>query len=811
MREMLPFRPSALASALLKTKTRLMKITPLAAAAALALLQLSPAAYAQAAAPEAAAKEDKNVLDTVVVTAQGRKENPLKIPYNITAISGDDLQDRRITDQTELLREVSGASVVDRGYRNSGVVSGVTVRGLNVNGAALGDYQTSAAPGVSTYINQTPIYANFLIKDLERVEILRGPQGTLYGSGSLGGTLRYITQAPDLKTFGGRVEANFGQTDGSDGFNKSADLTLNVPLLANTLGARLVLSKVKNAGVIDYVNLYKLDANGTPFAPNGITSLAAIYEAKKDADTVDITAGRLSLLFKPNSSISATLIYQRQADDIGGRRQPTRGLDGNGRTYGNYENGSVQLEPSTRKVDLTALELEADLGFATLTSATSHYDQTGSSTSENTGFYAKNLWLRYLAFNYPRPLATAFRSYGDKANAEELRLISKKGGSFDYIVGVFYQNQDTASSQRSYLVGLKEWADAVNLGSYVLNDNDFLYDRRQNFKETAGYGELTYHFTPSLRSTVGARYFSNKFINDTALGIPSAGLTPESAVFETKDNGQLFKFNVAYDVAPRQLAYATISQGYRRGGANAVPLTGTYAESPAWLKYDPDTNTNYELGFKGEANGVKFGIAGFYIDWKHLQIEAATPNWGFYAAQNAGRARSQGLELEASGAIASAWRWSANYTYVDAKLVDPVLRADNQAIVTSPAGTRLPGVARNTLSASLEHNSELSNGWQWVNRVSGYYQGETENATSASPKLKATWPRFGLLNVSSMIASENWNATIYVKNLLNEAGVTGGFKEEYMGTDPTQNYYGNGSKVFIAQPRTIGVAFSNNF
>ena len=216
MREMLPFRPSALASALLKTKTRLMKITPLAAAAALALLQLSPAAYAQAAAPEAAAKEDKNVLDTVVVTAQGRKENPLKIPYNITAISGDDLQDRRITDQTELLREVSGASVVDRGYRNSGVVSGVTVRGLNVNGAALGDYQTSAAPGVSTYINQTPIYANFLIKDLERVEILRGPQGTLYGSGSLGGTLRYITQAPDLKTFGGRVEANFGQTDGSE-------------------------------------------------------------------------------------------------------------------------------------------------------------------------------------------------------------------------------------------------------------------------------------------------------------------------------------------------------------------------------------------------------------------------------------------------------------------------------------------------------------------------------------------------------------------------------------------------------------------
>lgn len=794
-----------------KTKSKLMKTTPLAAAAALALLHWSPSAYAQTEAPEAAAKEDKKVLDTVVVTAQGRKENPLKIPYNISAINGDDIQDRRITDQTELLREVSGASVVDRGYRNSGVVSGVTVRGLNVNSAAIGDYQTSAVPAVSTYVNQTPIYANFLIKDLERVEILRGPQGTLYGSGSLGGTLRYILHAPDLKTFGGRVEANFGQTDGSDGFNKSADLTLNVPLLKDVLGARLVLSKVKNAGVIDYVNLYKLDANGVPVAPNGIANPAASYESTKDADTVDITSGRLSVRFKPTSSFSATLTYQRQEDDIGGRRQPTRGLDGNGREYGKYENGSVQLEPSTRKVDLTALELEADLGFATLTSATSHYNQTGSSTSENTGFYAKLNWIRNLAFNYPRPLAKAFRSYGDKATVQELRLISKKGGDFDYIVGVFYQDQDTSSTQRSYLAGLKAWADATMPGNVVVNDNDFSYDRVQNFKETSGYGELTYHFTPSLRSTIGGRYYKNKFLNDTALGIPSAGLAPGRAVFETKDNGQLFKLNIAYDVAPKQLAYATVSQGYRRGGANAVPLTGTYAESPAWLKYEPDTNTNYELGFKGVANGVKFGVAGFYIDWKRLQVETSTPIWGFYAAQNAGRARSQGLELEASGAIANAWRWGVNYTHVDAKLVDPVLRADNQAIVTSPAGTRLPGVARNTLSASLQHTSELDNGWQWINRVSGFYQSETENHTSASVRFKKTWPGFGLLNVSSMIASESWNATFYVKNLLNAEGITGGFKEEYMGTDPTQNYYGNGSKVFISQPRTIGVAFSYNF
>jgi iron complex outermembrane receptor protein len=789
-----------------------LKRTPLATAVALSLLALgTAAAQAQSSSTTEAKDGEARQLDMVIVTSQGRKENALKIPYNISAINGDDLQERRITDQVELLREVSGAAVVDRGYRNSGVMSGVTVRGLNLNGAALGDYQTSAVPAVSTYVNQTPIYANFLIKDLERVEILRGPQGTLYGSGSLGGTLRYITNAPDLKSFGGRVEANLGKSDGSGGFNKSADLMLNLPLLKDTLGARLVTGKVKNAGLVDYANVYKLDANGNPVAPNGITDPAASYERKDDADTVDISYGRLSLLFKPTSSFSATLTYQQQEDDIGGRRQPTRGLDGYGRAYGKYENGSVQLEPSTRKVDMTALEMELDLGFATLTSATSHYEQTGSSLSENTGFYAKNNWLRDFYYNYPRPMAQALRSYSDEATVQELRLISKKGGSFDYIVGMFYQDQDLASSQRSYLRGLKEWADVAVPGNGLVNNNDFLYDRTQNFRETSGYGELTYHFSPTLRSTVGARFFDNKFSNDTTMGIPAWGLTPERSVFEQQDSGKLFKLNVASDITPHQMVYATVSQGYRRGGTNAVPLIGNFAESAAYLSYAPDTNTNYELGIKGTHNSLKYGASVFYIDWKDVQVETSTPNWGFYAAQNGGRARSQGLELELSGGFADPWRWGLNYTYVDAKLVDPVLRVDNPSVIVAPAGTRLPGVAKHTLSGSLEHTTEMSNGWNWVNRLSAYYQSETENAISASAKYKQTWPSFGQLGISSMIAAVKWNATFYVKNLLNDEGVTGGFLEEHMGTDPTQNYYGNGSKVFISQPRTIGVAVSYNF
>jgi len=784
------------------------KRTPLASALAMALLSLGQAgpARAQTDAP----KDRSATLETVVVTAQGRRENPLKVPYNISAIGGDDLQERRITDQVDLLREVAGASVVDRGYRNSGVVSGVTIRGLNLNGAALGDYQTSAVPAVSTYVNQTPIYANFLIKDLERVEVLRGPQGTLYGSGSLGGTLRYITHAPELKRLGGRVEGTFSKTDGSGGHNTTGDLMLNVPL-GSTLAARVTAGKVRNAGVIDYVNIYQLDTKGVPLAPKGLRDPTAAYDVKKDADTVDISYGRIALLFKPNQTFSATLTYQTQSDDIGGRRQPTQGNNGSGLPYGKYENGSVQLEPSTRDVSLTSLEMELDLGFATLTSATSHYEQSGSSASENTGFYAKNNWLRDFYYNYPRPMASAVRGYGDKALVQELRLISKKGGAVDYIVGAFFQDQDLQASQMSYLRGLKAWADLVVPGNVLANENDFLYTRTQNFKDSALYGELTYHVTPRLRATGGVRFFDNKFSNDTTMGVPAWGMAPEQSVFSQRDKGHLFKANVSYDLAERQMLYATVSEGFRRGGANAVPLTGNFKESATYQSYAPDTNTNYELGIKGASDSFKYNISAFYIDWKNVQVETSTPNWGFFAAQNGGRARSQGIEVELSGSLGADWRYGFSYAFVDAKLIDPVLRVDKPSVVVAPAGTRLPGTARNTISASLEHAFNLPSGLLWTNRLGIYYQGPTENAISALDKYKHTWPGFSQLGLSSTLSGDKWSASLYVKNLTNNAGITGGFLEQHMGTDPSQNYHGNGSKVFISQPRTVGVSVAYAF
>ena len=757
-------------------------------------------------------KEETPAMTVVTVSAQGRRENILKVPYNISSINGDQLSDRNIVDQTEMLRGVAGASVVDRGARNSGVLSGVTIRGMNVNGSALGDFQASAVPTVSTYVNSTPMFANFLIKDVERVEVLRGPQGTLYGSGSLGGTVRYITRRPELNTFSGKLDGTYSKTDGSSGSNYSADGIFNFPI-TDTIAARVVIGKVDNAGVIDYRNVYKLDAKGEPVAPNGKLDPAASYKNVKDADTVDQKYARVSVLAKPNASFQALLTYQTQTDDVGGRRQPTRGNDGFGVPYGKYENGSVQLEPSSREVSLTALEMDFDLGFATLSSATSHYDQTGKSLSENTGFYAMNAWLANYYYNYPRPMAKAERHYGDRAFVQEIRLVSRKGSSFDYIVGAYLQNQTLDASQMSYLVGLKSWADLAMPGNSVTSDNDFLFQRTQKFKERALFGELTWHLAPTLRLTGGMRAFKTNFSNDSVLGsgVTAPSNTPINTINSQKDSGTLFKANMSWDLAPQKMLYATVSQGYRRAGANAVPLTGTFAESPAWQTFKPDTNTNFEIGIKGVEGDLRYNVSLFDIRWKDIQIDTTTPLWGFYVAQNGGKAESKGLELELSGRLTTDLRFGLNYGFVDAKLSEDVLRADRPSVVSAKAGTVLPGTAKHTVSANLDHVTLLSNDWYWTNRISAYYQSATQNSISQSPRETATWSGFSQFGLSSTLAADKWSATFFVKNLTNNAGVTGGFLESSMGTAPAQNYYGNGSKVLISQPRTIGLSASYRF
>lgn len=774
----------------------------------LAAIVAPAAAMAADAAPTTASVEE------VVVTATRREQRVLDVPYNISAVSGDSIKKNQVVDNAELMRSIPGVSVVDRGYRNQGVVNNIQIRGLNVDSAALGDYAVSAVTPVSTYVNDTPLFAGFLLKDLDRVEVLRGPQGTLYGSGSLGGTVRYITKQPELGHFGGEINANGSHVEGSGSEGWSLDGMLNIPV-GDTMALRLVGSRIDYPGLTDYRNVYVLDANGAPVAPNGVLAPDAQYRDVKDADTVGIWFGRASLLWRPNETFDATLTYAQQSDEIGGRRQETRGLDGWGVPYGKYENGSVQLEPSSRDVKMASLEANVDLGFATLTSSTSYFDHHGESISENTGFYAKAGFLSYY-YNYPRPMASAVRSYLDRGFVQEVRLVSKGDGPLDYVVGAFYEDETREATQNSYLRGFKQWWDTAYpaYASAVAGDEDFTYDRHEKFTEKALFGELTYHLTDRLQVTGGMRAFWDETTNNTFQDIPIYTFLsdPTSATFDTTDSKVLFKGNVSYKFNDRGLLYATISQGYRRGGTNAVPTVGRYAEDPAWQVYKPDTVINYEVGAKGVVGRLSYNASLFYIDWKDIQLNTATPIWGFYTVANGDSARSMGLEAQIDGWATDQLHYSLGYTYTDAKLTADIFSPDAFHTLLAADGATLPAAPKHTLNWSADYTVPVGNEMSLVGRIGGYYQSSSRNALGIpGGRYNTEIKPFSLWNASLTLNRDRWSASLYVKNIFNSDGVTGEFTEAYMGTAPALGYYGNGSKVFISLPRTLGASINVTF
>jgi outer membrane receptor protein involved in Fe transport len=748
----------------------------------------------------------------VIVTASRREQSINDIPYNISAVGGDFIDKGKILSTGELLRGVPGAAVVDYGARNSGVVNSIRIRGLSIDNSFAGDPSQSAVAPVSTYLNDTPIYANLVLKDLERVEVLRGPQGTLYGSGSLGGTVRYLARRPVLGEFSGNASASFSNTDGSGGNNWDADVTLNFPL-GETAAVRVVAGRLDYDGIIDLPNVYILDNEGIPVAPNGVLDPASEYEYVEDADTVEINFARASLLWEPTDSFDALLTYNFQEDDVGGRMQPTQGLDGWGDPYDRYQNGSIQREPATRDFDSLSLEMNFDVGFATLTSSTSHYDTSGASLSENTGFYAQNGWLAAFYYNYPRPMATADRSYSDEAFVQEIRLVSTTEGPIDWIAGVFYRDQDVGASQFSYLRGFYNWTQEL-WGCCVVNDNDFRYIRDENFKDTAVFGELTWNVTDTFRLMGGFRYFDVDYRNDTfqGVGLYTSFAFDSEAQFSGSESDTIFKFNAAWDINDDMMLYGTMSEGYRRGGSNAVPLEGIFAEDPSWQTYEADTTTNYEIGLKGGGGGNFWSVAAFYVDWENIQQNTATTNWGFFAAINGGDAHTQGIEAEWDTYFGKGWHARLGYAYTKGELDETFLAPDG-LFVAGQKGWGLPGLAEHTFNAMLENTFTLGNGWDWNNRLTAYYQDETKNSlTETNVKFAQTLGSFSIFDFNStLVIDDRWSVGLFVKNLTNERAVSGIFKEEWMGTDPAQNYFGSGAKSYIARPRTIGVSVTFDF
>lgn len=792
------------------------------------LLAWAPSAAGQEAAEQEAAEEEPAV-EEIVVTATRRATSIQDVPYNISAVDGGVVEDNQILDSAELLRNFAGVGTVDRGYRNSGTFNAIRLRGLNLDHSGQGDYPVIADATVATYVNDTPVFANFLLKDLERVEVLRGPQGTLYGSGALAGAVRYILRRPQLERFSGSGSFSYSTTRGSDGENLTLDLTLNAPV-GDTAALRLVGSSFDYDGLVDYVSLYELDGDGVPVAPAGLLDPAASYTAKKDADSVDVQFVRASLLWEPSESLAVVFSAVHQEDEIGGRRQTTPNVDGYGRRYGRFENGSPFLEPAWRYMSLASVELEFNLGGFTLSSSTAYYEHRGHAISDNTGFYAKALVWPYLQFlaggvQVPRPAYSTHRHYADEAFTQELRLVSDGGRRFDYVLGLFYKKQDLSNLELAHLRGITAFMDA--LPDSLINpqsDLNFHFRNQEDFSDLAAFGDLSWHLSDALRATFGLRYFNNDSEKGTFMDLLMLDAVPAiEQLWKTSDNDVLFKGSLAWDLSEHTMLYGTVSEGYRRGGTNAVPLSGIYGEDPAWQEYGSDGVVNYELGVKGARGAFRYGAALYYVDWNDAQLNTATPNGGFYAAQNADGAKTQGIELELAGNLGENLSFSLGYAYVDAQLTADFLAPHNDALI-APDGARLPGSAEHAFNAAVNFNAQLTEDIAFFGNVNGYYQSSTLGQVNPGLRCFAFSPSggpepcygsefdgFQIWNAVGTLGFGDWHASLWGKNLFNELGISGTFSEDFSGTFPAVGFYGNSARQMIALPRTFGLTLNYRF
>ena len=824
-------------------------------------------ACAAMAGPAPAQDAGEAQIEEILVTATRRATSVTDIPYNISAMTGDSLDTLQAVSQYDVLRAMYGITVIDRGYRNGGMVNSIVIRGLNVDNGQNGDIMLNAVPTVATYYDNSPMYANFLVKDVERVEVLRGPQGTLYGSGSLGGTVRYITRTPSTEGFESDIELDYGQTAGSDGNNLAADVMVNVPM-GDIAALRVNYSHIDNDGVIDYVNAYQLNSfreplvnvNGDCVDPRAATDQQLLFntgcfEEVKDADTVEIDYVRAAVRVEPSDNFWGQLTYHYQDDTIGARRSTTLGNNNQPTDsplyfeYGDDDSGQVILEPSEREASLAALDLEWDMGFATFTSTTSVYDHEGVGESDNGGLWASggqvdpdnsNDWnFLFYGGAWPRPIQRAERGYTDEVLTQEFRLVSNTGDSkFDWIVGAFYMDQDTNVYQLSHNPGMNLFKNACrNTGDPVcttgglyggfwprfyegdLSEIDFEYRRDTNYEEMALYGELTYHFTDNFRITGGFRWFDNETVNDTILGfpLPPGSTSPAAPQSTDQDDDVLVKLNTSWNFNANNMAYFTYSEGYRHGGAQAVPSLDNgdpFGEPNAEgiRAFQSDSVQNYELGIKGGYGRFQYTANAFYVDWQDPQLNTTSAFFGFYLAANGDQATTKGIELEAEGYVGDSFHYRAGYTYVNAELEKDFISPQTGGVV-APAGSTLPGAPESVLSLNLDNTWQVGSDMDLIGAVDVYYQSESENFINQASLVNETFDSFTLLGASVTLASGPWRATLYGRNLTDEAAPSGGFAQSNWSYDTGifENWYGNGNRQFIVQPRTFGLKIGYRF
>ncbi|MEM9254362.1 MAG: TonB-dependent receptor [Pseudomonadota bacterium] len=755
-------------------------------------------------------------LEEVVVTATRREASVQDIPINITALSSTMIERERLQDLVDIARRVPGLTVIDQGPRSGNTVA---IRGLTVDSIDARDQDNNTGGTVATYVGEIPYYVDLRLKDLERVEVLMGPQGTLYGAGTLGGAIRYIPNKPQADELQIEIRGDVYDLSESDDLGYDGGATVNIPLIEDTLAFRASLDYNDDPGFIDYNFLVREAGVSNPQPDfNNPADVAANLRQKKDANTDETLYGRFALRYT-SDILDGTLTYYYQDSEIGGRQINHRAAFGTGR----YESAHRFTEPNDRKNELYALELVADLGFAELTSATGYGEYTEQGQRDQTDLL---LAFEYGYEDFPSFSAFTREDSDQETFTQELRLVSESDSALSWIAGAFYSrfdNEGTSSEfTPNYDLFLLEQGATGQPRPDSLEYFELLDER---FEELAAFGELGYQITDAWQVTVGARWF--QFDNKQTAGnttpliqtvdgdLPPDEIDLITETSDADDDDVIYKFNTSYDITDDAMMFFTLSEGYRLGGVNpGTPCNELNVGQntcllPSELLIKSDTTTNYELGWRTVwlDRTLIFNGSLFYVEWDDIRIGSFSENGEIPISTNGGSAETKGLEFSTQWYATPDLSFTANYTFTEGELTE-----DAPGIVDGADafdGDRLPGTPEHAAFIAANYGLDLTGGSRLEFDYSMAYisnvltkVGERDNGE----KLDG----FEIHNASISWLQDSVTVSLYADNLLDEYAVTGVRRDRSfirdVGDFELRRYYEN-----MIRPRQVGIRFVYNF
>lgn len=795
---------------------------PLTVAIYLALSTVSlVAADANAQDQQLSAEERKGVLDTVTVTAQKRTENLQEVPISIQVLGEQKLKEMSVSDFDDYAKLIPSLSYT----QGEGGSSTPYFRGVVSGGDG---NHSGSSPSVGVYLDEQPVTTiggalDIHIYDIERIEALAGPQGTLYGASSQSGTLKIITNKPDATAFsaGYALELN-SVTEGGTGY--VAEGFINVPL-SDKAAIRLVAWDQEDAGWID--NVY----GEKTFPTSGITMNNSDL-VEKDYNDSRNSGARLALKLDlgENWSIMPTIMTQTEK---------TNGSFAYDPVVGDREINRFYPEKIKDQFTQAALTVTGKVGNFDITYAYANLDRDINVDSDYNeyGFWYDVLY-GYGAYaidnNYdyvnPSQYIQGVDKYGNYSN--ELRIASPQDQRFRFIGGLFMQKQ-THDIQQRYKID--NFADFYDVPGW--EDTIWLTKQDRVDKSKAIFGEISYDFTDKLTATGGFRYFQQDSSLQGFFGF-SAGFSPNSSYGEAsciangntepyktapcevfdkqiKENGTLGKLNLTYKINDDSLIYATWSEGYRPGGINR---RGTL---PPYLS---DYLTNWELGWKTSwmDNRLTFNGAVFLEQWDDFQFSILGAN-GLTEIKNANQAEVSGLEMDINWAVNYNLSISAGIAFYDAKLTANYcgfVDANDKPVTDcpdpeAPKGQQLP------VTPDVKGNLIARYTFDWKDfepfvQLAYLYEGErTSDLRTVERDILGRLPAYSIFDLSAGINKNNWTLNLYVKNLFDESAEFNRFTacaETVCGASGYVAEYPNGQVYTVAnQPRTIGLRFTQEF